>query len=174
MLPQRGTLISGREAMSSQPNSVDLIRELIAFPTVSRDTNRELLLFVERFLAGHGVACDILWTPDGKKGNLWATIRPKGRGCILSGHSDVVPVDGQVWASRSSVWSVTLTRAIRLCWLSGRLDSKAVRRSADQCSGPCGKSSKVASTSAAMPVPRIVAAGRTVDRERKLAGGFGR
>ena len=86
--------------MPAQGRSVDLIRELIAFPTVSRDQNRDLLLYVERYLARHGVACDILWTPDGKKGNLWATIgRGEQRGVVLSGHSDVVPVDGQIWTS---------------------------------------------------------------------------
>lgn len=78
--------------------SVSLIRDLVAFPTVSRDPNRDLLLYVERYLARHGVASDILWAPGGEKGNLWATIGPPDkRGVILSGHSDVVPVDGQIW-----------------------------------------------------------------------------
>jgi acetylornithine deacetylase len=80
--------------------SVSLIRDLIAFPTVSRDPNRDLLLYVESYLAWHGITADILWAPGGEKGNLWATIGPPGqRGVILSGHSDVVPVDGQAWSS---------------------------------------------------------------------------
>jgi acetylornithine deacetylase len=79
-------------------NSIGLISELIAFPTVSRDQNRDLLQFVAGWLLKHGVASDILWNADRSKGNLWATIGPVGRrGVILSGHSDVVPVDGQTW-----------------------------------------------------------------------------
>src|SRR5690606_9397945 len=77
-----------------------MLRDLIAFPTVSRDSNRDLLAYVTSYLARHGVACDILWNRDGTKGNLWATIGPVGRrGVVLSGHSDVVPVDGQKWMS---------------------------------------------------------------------------
>lgn len=86
--------------MAPSQLSLDRIGELIARPTVSRDPNRELLLDVERYLLSHGVNCDILWSHDGSKGNLWATIGPVGkRGVILSGHSDVVPVDGQSWSS---------------------------------------------------------------------------
>jgi acetylornithine deacetylase len=77
-----------------------LIRDLIAFPTLSRDPNRDLLSHVEAHLGRHGVASDILWNADRSKGNLWATIGPADiPGVILSGHSDVVPVDGQAWTS---------------------------------------------------------------------------
>jgi len=80
--------------------SLPLIRDLIGFPTVSRNPNRELIDYVGAFLKKHGVAFDIIWNEDGRKGNLWATIGPADRrGVILSGHSDVVPVDGQVWTS---------------------------------------------------------------------------
>ena len=80
--------------------SVALIRDLIAIPTVSRDPNRDLLHYVEAFLARHGVGSEILWNEERTKGNLWATIGPADRpGVILSGHSDVVPVDGQDWSS---------------------------------------------------------------------------
>jgi acetylornithine deacetylase len=80
--------------------SVALIRDLIAFPTISRDPNRDLLLYVEDYLKKLGVASDILWAPGGAKGNLWATIGPADeRGVILSGHSDVVPTEGQDWTS---------------------------------------------------------------------------
>ena len=76
------------------------IGALIALPTVSRDPNRDLLFHVEALLRRHEIACDIIWNEDHTKGNLWATIGPTDRpGVILSGHSDVVPVDGQVWAS---------------------------------------------------------------------------
>jgi acetylornithine deacetylase len=76
------------------------IRDLIGFPTVSRDSNRELLVHVEAWLARHDIGCDIIWNADRTKGNLWATIGPVDvPGVILSGHSDVVPVDGQDWSS---------------------------------------------------------------------------
>lgn len=80
--------------------SVAIIGDLIGFPTVSRDSNRDLLFYVEAYLARHGIACDIIWNDDRTKGNLWATIGPADvPGIILSGHSDVVPVDGQAWTS---------------------------------------------------------------------------
>lgn len=86
--------------MTTRADSIALIRDLIAFPTVSRDPNRDLLAYVEAYLDRHGVASDILWNADRSKGNLWATIGPADvPGVILSGHSDVVPVDGQAWTS---------------------------------------------------------------------------
>ncbi|MGE3875364.1 MAG: acetylornithine deacetylase [Parvibaculaceae bacterium] len=86
--------------MTTRADCIALIRDLIAFPTVSRDGNRDLLAYVETHLRRHGVASDILWNGDGSKGNLWATIGPVDvPGVILSGHSDVVPVDGQDWTS---------------------------------------------------------------------------
>ncbi len=79
---------------------IDSINRLITFPTVSRNPNRDLLAHVESWLDRHGIASTILWNEDRSKGNLWATIGPAGvPGVILSGHSDVVPVDGQDWSS---------------------------------------------------------------------------
>ena len=86
--------------MSTRDARLRLIGELIALPTVSRDSNVGLLTHVEAWLARHGVASEIFWNTDRSKGNLWATIGPADvPGVILSGHSDVVPVDGQIWAS---------------------------------------------------------------------------
>jgi len=80
--------------------SIGIISDLVGFPTVSRDPNRDLLAYVEAYLDRHGVQSDILWNEERSKGNLWATIGPADkRGVILSGHSDVVPVDGQAWTS---------------------------------------------------------------------------
>jgi acetylornithine deacetylase len=80
--------------------SLDLIRELVGFPTVSRDPNRELLHHVQSFLARHGIKSEILWNAEKTKGNLWASVGPADRpGVILSGHTDVVPIDGQTWTS---------------------------------------------------------------------------
>jgi acetylornithine deacetylase/succinyl-diaminopimelate desuccinylase-like protein len=79
--------------MPSVDESIALIGDLIAFPTVSRDSNKALLAYVESYLARYGVRSEIIWNDDRSKGNLWATIGPPDRpGVILSGHSDVVPV----------------------------------------------------------------------------------
>lgn len=93
---------------TSLQDCVATINDLIRFPTVSRDPNSGLLSYVKAYLARHGVACDILWNDDQTKGNLWATIGPEHvPGVILSGHSDVVPVDGQVWTSDPFVGRLT-------------------------------------------------------------------
>ena len=81
-------------------DTLAVIGDLIGFPTVSRDSNRGLLDYVTAFLVRYGIESDILWNEDRSKGNLWATIGPaEVPGVILSGHSDVVPVDGQAWSS---------------------------------------------------------------------------
>lgn len=81
-------------------DSIRLIRDLVAFPTVSRDPNRDLLAYVTGWLSRHGVESEILWNGNRTKGNLWATIGPRDvPGVILSGHTDVVPAEGQAWQS---------------------------------------------------------------------------
>jgi acetylornithine deacetylase len=80
--------------------TLELLDRLIAFPTVSRDPNRALIDFVAAFLAERGIESELVATPDGRKANLFATIGPKDvPGVMLSGHTDVVPVDGQNWSS---------------------------------------------------------------------------
>ena len=82
------------------PNSLQILDDLIAFPTVSRDSNLALIDYIERFLAQRGIASARVLNEDGRKANLWATIGPADRpGVVLSGHTDVVPVDGQAWSS---------------------------------------------------------------------------
>lgn len=79
-------------------DSVTILERLIAFPTVSRDSNIELIRFAADLLEAAGATCQILYSPDGCKANLFATMGPTGvRGVLLSGHTDVVPVDGQDW-----------------------------------------------------------------------------
>ena len=76
-----------------------LTRRLVGFDTTSRESNLDLIRFVEDYLAGHGVASRLSFDDSGAKANLFATLGPQGRdgGIVLSGHSDVVPVDGQDW-----------------------------------------------------------------------------
>jgi acetylornithine deacetylase len=84
--------------------TIDILRTLVAFPTVSRDSNLDLIHWVRDYLAGHGVASVLSHGKDPGKANLFATIGGSERGgeeggIVLSGHSDVVPVDGQSWSS---------------------------------------------------------------------------
>jgi acetylornithine deacetylase len=79
---------------------IEVIRDLVAFDTTSREPNRALIEYVRDRLAVIGVASDLIWDQAGRKANLWATIGPDDRpGVVLSGHTDVVPVDGQAWSS---------------------------------------------------------------------------
>ena len=80
--------------------TIDILSALVGFDTTSRNSNLALIDWVEAYLARHGVAAHRVPDPDGSKANLWATIGPaNGGGYILSGHTDVVPVDGQDWTS---------------------------------------------------------------------------
>lgn len=80
------------------PQSLDMIRRLVAFDTVSRHSNLELIHFVRDYLAGHGVQSHLVGNAEGTKANLYATVGPNVEGgVVLSGHTDVVPVDGQPW-----------------------------------------------------------------------------
>jgi acetylornithine deacetylase len=77
-----------------------LTARLLAFDTISHRGNLPLIDFVADYLSGYGVECTRLPNPDGTKAALFATIGPKDRGGVcLSGHVDVVPVDGQDWSS---------------------------------------------------------------------------
>ena len=78
----------------------DLLARLVAFDTTSHKSNLPLIRFVEDYLRQHGVESTLVPTPDGKKASLFATIGPTGIGGVaLSGHTDVVPVEGQAWSS---------------------------------------------------------------------------
>lgn len=84
----------------------DILSRLVAFDTTSRESNLALIDWVEAFLAERGVASMRVPSPDGRKANLHAIIGPAVEGgVVLSGHTDVVPVDGQPWTS--DPWTVT-------------------------------------------------------------------
>jgi acetylornithine deacetylase len=81
-------------------NSVEILEKLAGFRTVSRDSNLDLIGWVQDFLAQRGVQSRLYSDSDGRKANLFASIGPDDRpGVLLSGHTDVVPVDGQAWIS---------------------------------------------------------------------------
>jgi acetylornithine deacetylase len=86
--------------MPARYDSIAMIRRLVGFDTTSRESNLALIHWVRDYLAEWSVPSTLVHDPDGRKANLFATIGPKDRGGImLSGHTDVVPVDGQSWDS---------------------------------------------------------------------------
>ncbi len=79
-------------------SSRDLLGRLVGFATVSRDSNLELIAFIQTCLEEFGVQSELFYNPERTKANLFATIGPRDRGgIVLSGHTDVVPADGQPW-----------------------------------------------------------------------------
>lgn len=80
------------------PDTVEWLTRLIAHPTVSRDTNLPLIEEVQDFLDRFGINATLTFDAKGHKANLYATIGPADRpGICLSGHTDVVPTEGQAW-----------------------------------------------------------------------------
>ena len=80
-------------------SSTELLAKLVSFDTTSRNSNLPLIEFVENYLGGFGIRSLRIDYEDGKT-NLYATIGPDiAGGIVLSGHTDVVPVDGQNWTS---------------------------------------------------------------------------
>ena len=82
--------------------SLELIRTLVGFDTTSRDSNLALIEWVRRYLTGFGVESTLTFDDDARKANLFATLPARDGnathgGIVLSGHTDVVPVDGQPW-----------------------------------------------------------------------------
>ena len=78
----------------------ELLARLVAFDTTSRNSNLELIGFVREYLSAHGVASRLVPSDDGSKASLFASLGPDGPGGVaLSGHTDVVPVDGQDWTT---------------------------------------------------------------------------
>ena len=77
-----------------------LLETLIAFPTVSRDSNLGLIEWVRDELAAQGIRCRLTYDNERRKANLFATLAAgdASGGIVLSGHTDVVPVDGQDWS----------------------------------------------------------------------------
>jgi acetylornithine deacetylase len=82
------------------PDAVALLDRLVSFDTTSRNSNLACIAFIRDYLAAHGVEARLTYDPSGTKANLYATIGPQDvPGVALSGHLDVVPVDGQAWSA---------------------------------------------------------------------------
>ena len=86
--------------MSDSPAST-MIKKLVGFDTTSRNSNLELIEFIKAHLDAQGVSARLTFDEDGGKANLFATLGPQETegGVVLSGHTDVVPVDGQNWTN---------------------------------------------------------------------------
>lgn len=77
-----------------------ILDRLVAFDTTSRNSNLALIDWVADYLSGYGIGSRRVFDATGAKANLFATVGPAGDGgLVLSGHTDVVPVDGQAWSS---------------------------------------------------------------------------
>lgn len=86
--------------MPTNVESLRLVEKLIAFDTTSRGSNLALIDFAQELLEAAGGRCRRTYDKSGLKANLFASLGPDGPGgYVLSGHSDVVPVDGQDWSS---------------------------------------------------------------------------
>lgn len=98
-----------------------LLRDLVGYDTTSRNSNLPLIEHVADYLSDHGASTRLIPSADGTKANLFATIGPDiPGGVVLSGHSDVVPVDGQNWSTDP----FTLTEADGRLYGRGSADMK--------------------------------------------------
>ncbi|GHB19148.1 acetylornithine deacetylase [Pseudovibrio japonicus] len=80
--------------------SQEILAKLVSFDTVSAKSNLPLIKWIEEYLSGLGVSSSLLPDESGEKASLFATIGGEGTdGYVLSGHTDVVPVEGQDWTS---------------------------------------------------------------------------
>lgn len=84
--------------------ALPLIEKWVSFASVSRDSNLPIIEWTRARLEGYGIECRLTFDDSGKKANLWATLpaadgETHNGGLVLSGHTDVVPVDGQPWST---------------------------------------------------------------------------
>lgn len=104
-----GAVRGGRQDDMSEPRSLPWLRKLVAVDTTSRNPNGKLIAMIADELRTHGLEPVVFDNPDGTKQGLVATIPAADGtttgGVVLSGHTDVVPVDGQQWTS--DPWTVT-------------------------------------------------------------------
>jgi len=79
---------------------LSILDRLIAFPSVSRESNLDIVGYIQELLVEAGIEFTLVHSEDGRKANLHAVIGPREKpGVMLSGHTDVVPVEGQAWTS---------------------------------------------------------------------------
>lgn len=138
-------------------NSRDMLARLIAFRTVSRDSNLDCIAFIREFLDEHGIVSHVLPNPEGTKANLYATIGPSvPGGIVLSGHTDVVPVEGQAWSH--DPWTLT------------EQDGRLFGRGSADMKGFVALALVAAAKAASMPLARPLHLALSYDEELGCAG----
>ena len=91
--------------MTTRLTPLQLMEKLVSFPTVSRDSNLPLVDWVEEYLTSHGITAHRHYNEENDKAAIFAHVGPEvAGGLVLSGHTDVVPVDGQPWTD--DPWTV--------------------------------------------------------------------
>jgi acetylornithine deacetylase len=101
--------------------AVEILARLVSFPTVSADSNLELIDYATQLLGPLGAGLVTTTNPEGTKANLFATLGPTiDGGVVLSGHTDVVPVEGQEWTRNPFLAEVAEDRV----WGRGTTDMK--------------------------------------------------
>ena len=92
--------------MAAALASLDMVRRLVAMDTTSRNSNLQIIDFIRDYLGKLGIESQLVHDETGAKANLYATLGPTDKpGIALSGHTDVVPIDGQEWSS--DPWTIT-------------------------------------------------------------------
>ncbi len=77
-----------------------ILQKLVSFPVMSGETNLAMIEYMVDYLKGYGIPSELVFSQDNTRANLFATIGPnEGDGIMLSGHTDVVHVKGQKWAT---------------------------------------------------------------------------
>ncbi len=86
--------------MNISPGVLETVERLVGYDSTSRKSNLEIIDYLKDTLSALGAECRLTHNDDGKKANLYATLGPSDRpGVMLSGHTDVVPVEGQAWST---------------------------------------------------------------------------
>lgn len=81
-------------------NAIEILQRLVGFPTISGRPTHDIIAYVSSYLESHGVQPELSYDEQGERANLFATIGPAiDGGIVFSGHTDVVPVDGQAWST---------------------------------------------------------------------------
>ena len=82
----------------SEQRTIEILKKLISFPSVSKNPNIDLIHYISDMISNKNCTPKIIKNHDGSKANLFAAIGPKDiSGVMLSGHTDVVPIEGQEW-----------------------------------------------------------------------------
>lgn len=91
---------NNQHELQPSPKVLEILEKLISFPTVSKESNLDLIFWIRDYLAELDVPCRLTYDASGKKANLFASLGSGNvPGIILSGHTDVVPTEGQQWDS---------------------------------------------------------------------------